>query len=127
MNELQDAFRAHQSGDLATAERLYLASLAQSRSADALQLLGMPGSTLCCHRCRTGMAIRVSANVRIDGLRVEAQRSACIQQTSGRLQVTNCHLHCDPQHHDHLYCYEITLPIISTSMGDDGSDCGSSP
>jgi hypothetical protein len=74
-----------------------------------LKLLGSPGSVLMCRRSRAESALDIRANVRLDGVHVKAQRSACVRHHCGRLQISCCHLDCDPQRFDHLYCALVTL------------------
>lgn len=75
----------------------------------ALQLLGSPGSVLLCRRSEAQSALSIRANVRLEGVHVKAQRSACVRQHCGRLEISCCHLDCDPQRFDHLYCALVTL------------------
>jgi hypothetical protein len=74
-----------------------------------LQILGRPGSKLVCRKRKADTALAVHANVRLNGVHLDAQRSACIQHHSGRLHLACCRLQCDPQQFDHLYCALVTM------------------
>lgn len=80
-----------------------------------LQLVGCPGSALVCRKHQASCALNVRANVRLENLHVSAQRSACVQQHCGRLEILRCQLHCDPQRFDHLYCALVTRVRGSTA------------